>query len=240
MNALVTGAGGGIGGEVVSQLLRDGAGVVAQYHTHRRPDSRAGLVPSVGDLLDPEYQLELRRAIEDARIDSVIAAHGVDGSGRLEDLEDEHVERIMLVNALSVAVLFELSLPVLRSTKGSFVVVASQAGLNAEAANAAYCASKFAIVGWVQRLAAMVVDTGVRVRALCPGCTDTPLLSTANERFAVAQGVSATALIQDRRSRIPIKRFAAVSETAAAALYLAAPRRNRPTVLAATGGEVLQ
>jgi len=55
-----------------------------------------------------------------------------------------------------------------------------------------------------------------------------------------AQGVPAATFIAERRVRIPVQRFAAVRETAAAAVYLAERDRPRPALLAATGGEVVR
>jgi NAD(P)-dependent dehydrogenase (short-subunit alcohol dehydrogenase family) len=241
MNTLVTGAGGGIGAEVVRQLLAREGTVIAQDIDAARLEQHAHprLVTTVGDLLAPEYRDELRALVDEAQIDSVIAAHGVDGSAALEDLSDAFVARVMAVNALSVTTLLQVTLPALRATQGTFEVIASQAGLVAESNNAAYCASKFAIVGWVRSIAPLLAAEQVHVRAFCPGCTETSLLFAGQERFAAAQGVPTEDFIQARKEGIPIKRFASVAETAATAVYLAEPGRARPLVLAATGGEVL-
>ena len=118
------------------------------------------------------------------------------------------------------------------------MAIASQAGLQAEANNAAYCAAKFAIVGWVRALAPALATEGVALRALCPGCTKSPLLYGAQARFAAAHGIPLERFLEQRIAGIPVGRFAEVEETAAAALYLA-DKGERPVILAATGGEVL-
>lgn len=241
MTTLVTGAAGGIGAEVVRQLLARGDTVIAQdvdaAKLAREP--QPGLVTTAGDLLDVAYREQLRALVEETGLDAVIAAHGVDGSAPLEQLSDDFVRRVMDVNARSVTALLQLVLSALRATHGTFEVIASQAGLVAEADNAAYCASKFAIVGWVRSIAPALAAGGVHVRAFCPGCTETPLLFAGQERFAAAKGVPTDLFVQARKDGIPVKRFASVRETAAVAIYLAEPGRTRPLVLAATGGEVL-
>jgi NAD(P)-dependent dehydrogenase (short-subunit alcohol dehydrogenase family) len=230
MTVLVTGAAGAIGGAIVKRLVADGREVIGH---DLRPVSD---VPSiVGDLGD---EAALRDALGElgTQLDAVVAAHGVDGSGALAEIDDAFVRRVLTVNTASLPRLLRAVRPYLASP-AAFVVVASQAGLVGEGANVAYCASKFAAVGWAR--AAAEVETDVAIRVLCPGCTESPLLFAAQERFAAAQGMSADDFIAQRRRRIPLERFAAVDETAAAAVYLADPTGVRPTLLAATGGEVL-
>jgi NAD(P)-dependent dehydrogenase (short-subunit alcohol dehydrogenase family) len=241
MTALVTGAAGGIGTEIVRQLLARGDDVLAQDLDAAKlePEQHPRLSTTAGDLLDPAYQQELRALVDEAEVDMVIASHGIDGSGPLEKLSDDYVHRVMDVNALAVTALLGLTLPALRATHGTFAVIASQAGLVAEPETTAYCASKFAVVGWVRSIAPLLATEGVQVRALCPGCTETPLLIAGQERVAAARGMATDEFLQELKDSIPVKRFASVAETAAAAIYLAAPGRKRPLVLAATGGEVL-
>jgi len=234
MTALVTGAAGAIGAAIVARLVEDGHDVVA--HDLRPPqvdpDGR-GVTGISGDLSD-SGRLGDQISELGVTLDAVIAAHGVDGSAALADLDDAFVRRVLRVNAASIPSLLEAVRPHLRRP-AVFVTVGSQAGLVGEPDNAAYCASKFAVTGW----ALASSDDDVTVRLLCPGCTESPLLYAAQERFAAAQGVPAETFIAERRARIPLQRFAAVRETAAAAVYLAAPDGPRPVLLAATGGEVV-
>ncbi len=242
MSTLVTGAGGAIGGEIVRQLLAAGTLVIAQDIDADRLAPLQGneaATITTGDLLSTQYQQELRDLAGGSQVDSVIAAHGIDGSGSLEALSNDFLRRVITVNAQAVSALLDATLPALRRSGGTFVVIASQAGLQAEPNNVAYCTAKFAIVGWVTRLAPTLARESVSIRAFCPGCTETPLLFAAQERFAVAQGISPDVFVQQRRHKIPIQRFAHVSETAAGTIYLAAPAGRRPVILAATGGEVL-
>lgn len=240
MKALVTGAGGAIGAGVVRQLVDQGFEVIAQDLREEALAAVAGAAVTTvaGDLLDAADRERLATAWGEGELDRVIAAHGVDGSAALSDLDPAFVRRVMEVNAGSVPPLLHLVLPALRRSGGTFVVVASQAGLQGEANNAAYCAAKFALVGWVTALAPGMAAEGVAIRALCPGCTKSPLLFAAQERFAAARGVPAAEFTAERMAAIPAGRFAEVEETAAAAVFLA-ERGARPVVFAPTGGEVL-
>jgi NAD(P)-dependent dehydrogenase (short-subunit alcohol dehydrogenase family) len=122
---------------------------------------------------------------------------------------------------------------------GAHVVVASQAGLVGEPNNGVYCAAKFGLVGWVRAMAAETPRTGVRVRALCPGCTDTPLLQAAFAGMARDAGVTYEEMAARRAAAIPVGRLGRPEDQAAAALLLAELGGIGPTVAAVTGGEVL-
>jgi 2,3-dihydro-2,3-dihydroxybenzoate dehydrogenase len=234
MTVLVTGAAGAIGAAIVARLLEDGRDVIA--HDLRTPeaDQASGSVtPISGDLADAG---RLGAQLEEIgrELDAVIAAHGVDGSGALADLDDAFVRRVVRISAASVPALLTAVRPHLRRP-AAFVVVGSQAGLVGEPDNAAYCASKFGVHGW----ALASSDEDVAVRILAPGCTESPLLHDAQARFAAAQVVSAEHFVNEQRAHIPLQCSAATRQTATAAVYLAGLDGPRPALLAATGGEVL-
>jgi len=241
MRVLVTGAAGAIGAEIVRKLAARGDQIIAHDLRDEEQAGRADarVMKVRGNLLDEGDRAQLAHALLTEPLDAVIAAHGIDGSGALAGLDPSFVERVLSVNAVTIPALLRLTLPALRLARGTFVVIASQAGLSAEANNAAYCAAKFAVVGWVRALAPTIQRAeGVALRALCPGCTKSPLLFGAQARFAAARGVEFAAFLQERMAGIPVGRFAEVEETAAAALYLA-DKSVRPVVFAPTGGEVL-
>lgn len=86
--------------------------------------------------------------------------------------------------------------------------MSSQAGIVAEADNAAYSTSKFALIAWAKALRPAVNREGIAIRIAAPGCTETPLFVAAQEEFARAAGVTRDAFLQRRRDAIPIGCFA--------------------------------
>ena len=221
---------GARGAQIVAQDL-DGAGL------ERERDN--DLITSSGDLTAGSYRSALVDLCQSRGVDTVILAHGVEGAGALHQLDDGRVRRVMSINATSVVALTQSLLPQLRERQGVVVIVASQAGLQGEPNLAAYCASKFALVGWARRLSAVLAADGVQLRLLCPGCTRTPLLMDSLKGFAAAANMSLDQAVAERVSRIAVGRIADAEETAAAAVYLADRSAPRPPLLAATGGEVL-
>jgi NAD(P)-dependent dehydrogenase (short-subunit alcohol dehydrogenase family) len=238
---LVTGAAGGIGAATVELLTERGEAVLAQDLDAERLGrlQGGGVERLAGDLTSRAFLDELARRCVERGVRSAVAAHGIEGTGALHSLSAEQVRRVLAINASSIPALVDALWPALTSTRGALVAVVSQAGLVGEANNTAYSASKFAIMGWLRRARGPAAASGISLRALCPGCTRTPLLMDAFARFARAEGRTVEEFERSRTAQISTGRLAEPAETAAAALYLAEPDQPRPDVLAVTGGEVL-
>jgi NAD(P)-dependent dehydrogenase (short-subunit alcohol dehydrogenase family) len=236
MRALVTGAVGGIGSAVAEAF--EGAG-----HHVRRQDLRApaggGDDVVVGDLADEAVLNRLARLVREDSVDCVVAAHGVAGAVDLRSISEKQTRFVMTANTLSVLRLYDAVAPALAERSGAFVMVASQAGLVGEANNGVYCASKFALVGWAR--AQGHARPGVpRLRVLCPGATETPLLVDAFQGMADSAGVTYEEILGGREAAIPAGRLGQPRDLGAAAVWLAQLTTPACLVAAVTGGEVLQ
>jgi meso-butanediol dehydrogenase/(S,S)-butanediol dehydrogenase/diacetyl reductase len=125
----------------------------------------------------------------------------------------------------------------LRASKGAIVITASIAGKQGYPNMSAYCASKFAAIGFTQSLAAELAPDGVRVNAICPGMVGTamwldhllPKRSGVNERDEA--GFEA-AMAQT----IPLGRAQTVEDMGEAALYLATAGNVTGVSLSVAGG----
>ena len=236
MSVLVTGARGAIGSAVVHYFLAAGEQVIAQDLDTTGLDEHPNLTLVAGNLLDPEVLIAISEHARNTGLTAVVAAHGIAGSAALGDCSDQFIDRVLSVNWSTIPLLFDAVRDVLRLNNGAYVAVASQAALIGEAENAAYCAAKFAVNGWVQAQAELA--DGYTVHSLCPGATNSPLLMAAQKKFALAEGISPEVYYQQRTVQISLGRYGEPSEIAAAAAYLTTPG-PRPVVLAVTGGDVL-
>lgn len=230
--AVVTGAVGGIGA-AVADALADDHEVVS--HDLRATAERTPTVRS--DLADVAGVRALADAAGDEPLDLLVAAHGLGGPGPLPELRPQRVNEVMQVNFELVTELVRTFRPQLAAAEGCAVLVASQAGLTGEAHHAAYCASKFALVGWARAAAADLAVKGIRLRLMCPGCVDTPMLRGAIAQWATDMGGDPHAVMDRRIGQIPRGRLAAPAEIAAGIRFLSQLTTPELVVLNQSGGE---
>jgi NAD(P)-dependent dehydrogenase (short-subunit alcohol dehydrogenase family) len=124
---------------------------------------------------------------------------------------DEGWDDVFDVNLRSFATLTQHLAPVLRSTAGAAIVaVASTNAIQASWWNPSYCAAKAGLLGLVRSLAASMGRDGVRVNAVCPGPTETPMFAQ----------VSTPAWRQYTVARIPLGRTSQPEEQARVVRFL--------------------
>jgi NAD(P)-dependent dehydrogenase (short-subunit alcohol dehydrogenase family) len=107
---------------------------------------------------------------------------------------------------------------------GRIITVASQAGLVGQPWLAAYCAAKFAAIGFTQALAAEVGGHGITVNAVCPGTVMTPLLDVPGGIFDTYPKMAGITREQYERKvlrTIPVGRFETPEDVAGAVSFLA-------------------
>jgi NAD(P)-dependent dehydrogenase (short-subunit alcohol dehydrogenase family) len=190
--ALVTGGASGIGRACAQALAREGARavVVADIDGEgarkvAREIEQAGgrALARALDVSDEEEVASLIGECMDRyeRLDCAINNAGVSGPmGSLHEIELSDWTRTLAVNLTGVFLCMKHEIPVMQACGGGAIVnTASGAGLIATPGLAAYCASKHAILGITKTAAVENARSGVRVNAICPGSTDTPMLRSA-------------------------------------------------------------
>jgi NAD(P)-dependent dehydrogenase (short-subunit alcohol dehydrogenase family) len=191
--AVVTGAGRGIGRAVADRFSAAGYTIVlaeAQAPRGRRAQEdlrkaggRATFVPT--DVTDVRSVERLVGLVVDrfGRIDCLVNNAGVLAVGPLVRMPVAAIERVLATNLRGPVLLSRAVLPtMLTQRSGAIVNVASQLGKSGLGDHAAYCASKFGLVGFTEALAQELASTAVRVWAVCPGLVDTPMARLAGVR----------------------------------------------------------
>jgi NAD(P)-dependent dehydrogenase (short-subunit alcohol dehydrogenase family) len=225
--ALVTGGNSGIGLGMAHGLARAGADV-AIWGTNPEKNARAAdelgglgvrVHAEVCDVADEAAQEAAFVATVDAlgKVDSVFANAGISGwAPSIVDMSLDEWRRVMAVNLDGAFLTMRTGARHLveRGEGGSIVAVSSTSAIHGAPNQPHYGAAKTALLGLVRATAVGLARHRIRVNALLPGWTDTPLTAPGkgNQRF-----VDATT------SRTPVRRWADPSEFGTVAAYLADP-----------------
>lgn len=153
-------------------------------------DETAAMVRATGrrvlalrsDVRDPSAAAEVaQKGVEMfGRIDLLIANAGVYGTSPLGAMSDALFDDIMRTNLYGVFHSMRAVLPgMVARRSGRIVAIASLAARSGQANSAAYCASKWGVIGMVKATALEVAKSNVTVNCVCPTAVNTPLLNNA-------------------------------------------------------------
>jgi NAD(P)-dependent dehydrogenase (short-subunit alcohol dehydrogenase family) len=229
---LVAGGAGGMGRAIGRRFAPHVAAVVlADVDAPRLAAAAAGLEGLGAEVrtctADLRRPAACRAAVEAAaaagRLDVLVAAAGVWVEGPAEAATEEEWDRTLEVNLKGPYFLAAAAIPFLERTGGVVVNVASDAGLVGNAGAAIYCASKGGLVLLTRALALELAPRGVRVNAVCPGDTETPMLAFQAERYGGGDPAAYRANLLRKYPQRERARFARPEEIAEAVFYLASP-----------------
>ena len=130
-----------------------------------------------GDITDIDFRIRLiARTVEVfGRLDILVNAAGIIGSGTLENTSLETFDQMMDINVRSVFHLMQLALPHLVETSGNIVNVSSVTGFRAFPGILSYCVSKAGVDQLTRAAALELAPKNVRVNAINPGVVETNL-----------------------------------------------------------------
>jgi NAD(P)-dependent dehydrogenase (short-subunit alcohol dehydrogenase family) len=225
--ALVTGAGSGIGRATCHRLAADGAAVIATSRTEahlaqtRERLQADGLTAEthVLDVSAAEQVTTITEAIEQrhGHLDILVNNAGVDlaRAPLVWETTDDEWARILDVNVTGAFRLCRALAPLIRSG-GSVVNIGSINSVVAFPANAAYTASKGALLQFTRALALDLAPRQVRANCVCPGIIETPL---TQEFLDLAEDPEA--LRREYEAFAPLGRMGRAEEVAACVSFLA-------------------
>lgn len=226
---LVTGAATGIGRTTARRFAQEGARVcVADLDGDGAERTAQGIRDAGGDAFavcaDIAVAADNERMVREAlqRFGGLDAAHlNAAYLGPLGDFFESDVadfDRVISVNLRGVYLGLKSAGPALRRG-GAVVVTASTAGLLGWADNAAYSASKHAVIGLVRSVAKPFAARGLRVNAVCPGTVNTAMTPSS-----MRAGVADVEVAPEALAMPPFAGMAGTQHIAEFVMYLASSR----------------
>jgi 3-oxoacyl-[acyl-carrier protein] reductase len=217
--ALVTGAAGGMGLESARAFAACGARVVlADRDEAGVREAAANLPDAIALPLDVTDEPAVRRAIDSVvertgHIDHVLHCAAVITARHSRGADAAHWRQVLDINLVGAFLVAQRALRHMEAAgSGTVVLVASDAGFRGGGgliADSAYAASKAGVLSLVKSLAREFAPAGVRINALVPGPSDTPMHAAVPAE-----------LKQRIAANIPVGRMGRSADMAAAALYL--------------------
>ncbi len=216
--ALVTGATGGIGGEIAKALHAQGAHVgISGRNTAKLEElakelgSRVSVLPA--DLSKPEDIDALVKAADEAmgQIDILVNNAGLTRDNLSMRMKDDEWQEVIDVNLTST---FKLGKAVQRGMMkrrwGRIINISSVVGVTGNPGQCNYVASKAGVIGWSKAMAQEIASRGITVNCIAPGFIATPMTEALNDTQKEAIN-----------AKIPAGKMGASADISSAAVYLA-------------------
>lgn len=221
---MVTGGASGLGRVSAIALAKEGAKVVVSDVSVSEGEATARMITDAGGeaiftKADVTKSGEVEAMVHETlkafgRLDFALNNAGIDGvRARTADYPEVVWRQVIDINLTGVFLCLKFELPVMvKQGSGAIVNMASVAGVTGFPGHAAYTASKHGVIGLTKTAAIDYAKAGIRVNAVCPAYTRTPMLTRMLEQRPDLEAK----LI----SRVPLARLGTAEEIAQAVIYL--------------------
>jgi len=220
----VTGGASGLGRGSAIALAKEGAKVVVADVAASEAEATVQAITAAGGQAifvraDVTKSSEVEAMVQTTvkafgRLDFALNNAGIDGvRARTADYPEEIWHQVINVNLTGVFLCMKSELAVMvKQGSGVIVNMSSVAGVTGFPGHAAYTASKHGVIGLTKAAAIDYATLGIRINAICPAYTHTPMLDRMLEQYP--------ALEAKLVSRVPLRRLGTTAEIAQAVIYL--------------------
>jgi len=251
--AVVTGGGGGIGAEICRAFAKQGVAVaVADVRLAAAEKVDDKILQAQGQAAAWAFDVADRQAVESAAdeiesrlgpIDIWVNNAGVSYIIPFLECGEDLWDLTQRVNLKGTFIGCQAAIRRMRPRKrGVILNMSSQSGKVANSHYAAYCASKFGIIGLTQSIATEFAGEGIRANALCPGVVFTPLWKGMIEDYARKRNLKPEEVRPYMESKIPLGRLCRPEDVAQVAVFLASDEASYITgqAINISGGSIME
>ena len=251
-HALVTGAGSGIGNAIARRLVVNGAKVTIAGRRREPLEALAADLPTgtvyVAAGFDVTDSAAIAYGLAAARdafgpVTILVNNAGEAPSAPFEKTSSDMWSHVLSVDLTGVFNVTQAVLPDLKAhgAGARIINIASTAGLTGYAYVSAYCAAKHGVVGLTRALALELAKKGVTVNAVCPGFTETPIITRSIAEIVAKTGRTEEQALAEFTKSNPQGRLVKPDEVADTVLWLASPGAGsiNGQAIAVAGGEVM-
>ena len=238
-NALVTGAGRGIGKAIALELAAKGAFVIVNYNGSKEAAEQtvAEIKAAGGDAIAYQCSVSDYEACgamitalikEYAHIDILVNNAGITKDGLLIKMSEEDFDAVINTNLKGCFnTIRHMSRYFLKQRAGKIINISSVSGILGNAGQANYSASKAGVIGLTKAVARELASRGINVNAVAPGFVETDMTDALSDSVK-----------ENLKSQIPLGKIGHPQDIAKAVAFLASPDANYITgqVLSVDGG----
>lgn len=246
-HAVVTGGASGIGAAIAEQFSKAGISVTLMGRDQERLLEVANRLSASSQQVDISNPDDVRRGFAAAVENNGAVTILVNNAGSAESsaftkMSDELWGRMLSVNLTGTYLCTKAVIDSMSKTGfGRIINIASTASLKGYAYVSAYCAAKHGVLGLTRALALELAKKGVTVNAICPGYTDTELVSRSLDTIVEKTGMQRQQALAELVKNNPQGRLIKPEEVAETAIWLCHPNSASITgqAIAVAGGEVV-
>jgi NAD(P)-dependent dehydrogenase (short-subunit alcohol dehydrogenase family) len=242
--AIITGGASGIGRATAVLFAKEGAAVAILDINAEQGQSAVAEIEAAGGkaifaVCNVARAEDCRKAVEQTvaafgGVDILFNNAGIIRRANVLSTTEEEWDRVMAVNVKSIFLMSKYAIPYMEKAGGGSIINTSSGwGLKGGGNAVSYCASKGAVTNMTRALAIDHGKQNIRVNAICPGDTDTPMLRNEARQLGEVE----EKFLAESAQR-PLGRYAQPIEIAQAVLYLASEASSyvTGTALVVDGG----
>jgi NAD(P)-dependent dehydrogenase (short-subunit alcohol dehydrogenase family) len=204
---LITGGTSGIGLAIAKEFIAEGAKVIITGRNQNTVNAIAKDISAIGIVSDQSSMPDIDQLVADTRehfvnLDLLVVNAGIYSIQPFENVSEKVYDSVMDINLKGAFFTIQKFVPIL--SQGASVILVSSVGAFSTPANGhtVYSATKAAINSLARSISFELAPKGIRVNAVCPGPTATPIFGKLGlSEKAIGQMAS------DIQNKIPVKRF---------------------------------